>query len=98
LGDPFAPCPNYLLGYVSSMRIHIELDDELVAKVDKLSGPRGRNAFVRVAIERAVAQEQRWAALESAAGAVAEYGHGWDSNPLRWVREQRYVDNRPAHQ
>jgi metal-responsive CopG/Arc/MetJ family transcriptional regulator len=79
------------------MRIHIELDDELVANVDRLSGPGGRSTLVRVAIEQAVAQQQRWAALESAAGAVADHRHEWDSNPSRWVREQRYADHRSAH-
>src|SRR5215216_8171674 len=42
------------------MRMHIELDDELVAQIDELSGPRGRSAFVRSAIERAIRQEIRW--------------------------------------
>jgi hypothetical protein len=32
------------------MRMQIELDDELVAQIDELSGPRGRSAFVRSAV------------------------------------------------
>lgn len=77
------------------MRMHIELDDELVAKVDDLAGPRGRSAFVRSAIERAVDQELRWASLESAAGALGD-DHDWDADPAAWVREQRHADQRRA--
>ena len=78
------------------MRMHIELDDDLVAQVDALSGPRGRSAFVRAAIERAVQQERRWAAIESAAGAIGDDGHDWDEDPAAWVREQRRHDPRRA--
>ncbi len=78
------------------MRMHIELDDELVAKVDTLTGSRGRSAFVRLAIERAVEQEQRWADLDSAASTVEDGGHAWDSDPAGWVREQRRNDQRRA--
>jgi hypothetical protein len=38
------------------MRLHIELDEELVAQIEELSGPRGRSAFVRSAIERQFAR------------------------------------------
>lgn len=76
--------------------MHIELDDELVAKVDDLAGHRGRSAFVRSAIERAVDQELRWASLESAAGSLAEQQHDWDADPAAWVREQRHADQRRA--
>lgn len=78
------------------MRMHIELDDDLVAKVDELSGPRGRSAFVRAAIERAVSQELRWAQIESAAGTIRREGHDWDADPARWVRRQRHNDARRA--
>ena len=78
------------------MRMHIELDDELIAQVDALSGPRGRSAFVRSAIERAVQQERRWSAIGSAAGAIADHGHDWDDDPAAWVRDQRRSDSRRA--
>ncbi|HEY7812565.1 MAG TPA: type II toxin-antitoxin system VapB family antitoxin [Nakamurella sp.] len=76
------------------MRMHIELDEDLVAEVDALSGPRGRSAFVRAAIERAVAQERRRSAIEAAAGAIADQGHDWDDDPAAWVREQRHDTRR----
>jgi len=51
--------------------MHIELDDDLVAKVDELAGPRGRSAFVRN--EEADAVRQLFAGLDvlpSALGAI----------------------------
>ena len=78
------------------MRMHIELDDELVAKLDALAGPRGRSAFVRAALERAVRQELRWASVEAAAGAIDDEGHDWDEDPAAWVRDQRRADDRRA--
>lgn len=78
------------------MRMHIELDDALVAKVDEFAGHRGRSAFVRLAIERAVDQELRWASLESAAGTLGDQQHDWDVDPAGWVRGQRHADQRRA--
>jgi predicted transcriptional regulator len=78
------------------MRMHIELDDDLVAKVDELAGARGRSAFVRRAVQRAVSQEIRWADLEAAAGAIDDEGHEWDRDPAAWVRSQRHADARRA--
>lgn len=76
------------------MRMHIELDDDLVAQVDGLAGPRGRSNFVRVAIERAVKAERQRQALESAAGALSDSEHEWDEDLASWVREQRRGDSR----
>ena len=78
------------------MRMHIELDDDLVAQVDRIAGPRGRSGFVRTAVERAVRQEMSWAAIEAAAGAIDDEGHDWDDDPAAWVREQRRADTRRA--
>jgi Arc/MetJ family transcription regulator len=78
------------------MRMHIVFDDALVAKVDELAGPRGRSAFVRLAIERAVEQAVRWASIDEAAGAISDEGHDWDADPAAWVRGQRRADARRA--
>jgi predicted transcriptional regulator len=78
------------------MRMHIELDDRLVARVDEIAGPRGRTAFVRRAVEHALDQERRWSDIESAAGAIEPQGHDWDRDPAAWVREQRRADARRA--
>jgi Arc/MetJ family transcription regulator len=76
--------------------MHIDLDDDLVAEVDRIAGPRGRSGFVRAAVEQAVRQEVRWAAIEAAAGAIAADGHDWDDDPASWVQEQRRADARRA--
>lgn len=76
------------------MRMHIELDDRLVAKVDEMAGARGRSAFVRNAIERAVRSETRWEHLQAAAGSISDDGHEWDTDPAEWVRRQRRGDSR----
>jgi Arc/MetJ family transcription regulator len=78
------------------MRMHIELDDDLIAQVDRLAGSRGRSGFVRAAVERAVRQEIRWSATEATAGGIDDEGHDWDVNPAAWVREQRRADTRRA--
>jgi predicted transcriptional regulator len=76
--------------------MHIELDDALVQELDAVTGPRGRSAFVRQAIERALEQERRWRALDAAAGALAGAGHEWDGDTAGWVRDQRRGDARRA--
>jgi Arc/MetJ family transcription regulator len=69
--------------------MRIEISDELVAQIDKLTGSQGRSAFVRSAIERAIHQEFRWADLEATHGAIAGHDHDWDPDPAAWVRQQR---------
>lgn len=75
------------------MRLHIEMDDDLVAQIDVLAGQRGRSAFVRDAVRGAVDRERRYALLQSVAGALTE-PHEWDSDPADWVRKQRRADPR----
>lgn len=77
------------------MRMHIELDDGLVAEVDRLAGPRGRSAFVRTAIQAALRQAARWADIEATAGAL-EGDHEWDADASQWVRDQRRDASRRA--
>ena len=78
------------------MRVHIELEDELLAQVDKLAGSRGRSAFVRSAIQTAVRQASRRSHLQAAAGSISDHGHEWDDDPGAWVRQQRQADARRA--
>lgn len=75
------------------MRMHIEVDDALLAELDRAAGNRGRSAYVRSAIERALRDDRRWASLESAAGSIGE-DHEWDADPAEWVRHQRRADRR----
>jgi len=76
------------------MRLHITLDDELVAELDRRVGPRERSSFITAAVRRALAEQRNWEAIETALGAVADHGHDWDEDPAAWVRAQRAADVR----
>lgn len=78
------------------MRLHIALDDDLVADLDRRVGPRRRSAFIAQLIRRGLEDERRWDDIEAALGAIADTGHDWDENPAMWVREQRHGDVRRA--
>jgi len=80
--------------YRLHMRMHIDLDDDLVARIDRVAGPRGRSRFVRRAIETALDRRQRWELIASARGAIPEGAHEWDDDPAEWVRRQRRGDHR----
>lgn len=74
------------------MRMHIVLDDELVAELDERVGPRGRSAFIARAVARALEEERRWELLHAASGSIADRGHEWDDDPAAWVAAQRRAD------
>ena len=76
------------------MRLHIHIDDSLIAQVDEIAGPRARSEFVRKAVRVAVENQRRWTLIERAAGAVSEAPHEWDADPAEWVRRQRRGDSR----
>ena len=79
------------------MRIHLMLEDELVAELDRRAGPRRRSAFVAELIARGLEDERRWDEIESALGSVSDTGHDWDDDPGEWVRRQRRgVAQRPG--
>lgn len=71
------------------MRIHIALDDELVAELDRRAGARRRSAFVAELIKRGIEDERRWDDIEAALGSLPDSGHEWDDDPAAWVRRQR---------
>ena len=74
------------------MRIHINLDDALVAELDRRAGARRRSAFVAELIARGLEDEWRWDEIESALGSLPDTGHDWDHDPGGWVRLQRRGD------
>jgi Arc/MetJ family transcription regulator len=76
------------------MRLHIELDDELVERVDRVSGPRGRSRFIRDAVAWAIENASRAELLRSSFGSIKDSGHEWDADPASWVRDQRRSDRR----
>jgi Arc/MetJ family transcription regulator len=78
------------------MRLHIALDDALVAELDRRVGARRRSAFIAELIRRGLEDEQRWDDIESSLGRLKDTGHEWDENPAEWVRGQRRGDSRRA--
>jgi predicted transcriptional regulator len=78
------------------MRVHIALDDDLVAELDQRAGARRRSAFIAELIRRGLDDEQRWDDIEASLGQVAEGGHDWDEDPATWIRQQRRSDDRRA--
>lgn len=71
------------------MRLHITLDDDTVAALDRRAGPRRRSAFVAAAVAQALADEQRWDDLAASVGALEAVGHDWDDDAAAWTRAQR---------
>lgn len=78
------------------MRLHIVLDDELVAELDRRAGVRQRSALIAALIRRGLEDEQRWDEIEAALGTLSDQGHEWDEDPASWVRRQRRDDARRA--
>jgi metal-responsive CopG/Arc/MetJ family transcriptional regulator len=78
------------------MRLHIALDDQLVADLDSRVGPRRRSAFIAELVRRGLEDEQRWDDIETALGALSDSDHEWDDDPAAWVRSQRGSDRRRA--
>ena len=76
------------------MRIHIALEDDLVAELDRRAGARRRSAFVAELIRRGLEDERRWDDIESALGSLPDTGHDWDDDPATWVRRQRQGSRR----
>jgi hypothetical protein len=68
------------------MRMHINLDDSLVEKIDELAGPRGRSKLIREAIENEVEGRRRRAALEKLVGSLPDFAP-WMTP--EWISEQR---------
>jgi hypothetical protein len=76
------------------MRLHISLDDDLVAALDERVGARQRSSFIAAAVRRALEDEHRWELIESAIGTIGDRGHDWDDDAAGWVRAQRHADRR----
>jgi Arc/MetJ family transcription regulator len=74
------------------MRMHISLDDDLVAQLDRRVGQRRRSAFLSATIRRALDDEQRWEDIEAGLGALGDPGHEWDADPAGWVATERTGD------
>lgn len=79
------------------MRVHIQLDGELLEELDRRCGRRRRSAFIAELIRRGLDDERRWDDVEASIGALADgEDHDWDEDPAAWVRAQRHGDRRRA--
>lgn len=76
------------------MRIHVILDDDLVAEIDRRAGQRKRSEYIAGVVRAAVDDEQRWDNIEASLGALADTEHDWDEDPAAWVRSQRSDERR----
>jgi metal-responsive CopG/Arc/MetJ family transcriptional regulator len=76
------------------MRLHISLEDDLVARLDRRVGRRRRSSFISETVRRALDDEARWDDIEASLAALADAPHEWDADPARWVSEQRHADIR----
>jgi hypothetical protein len=78
------------------MRVHIQLEADLLAELDARAGRRRRSAFIAQLIRQALDDERRWDEIESVLGTLPAEGHDWDDDPAAWVRAQRHTDRRRA--
>jgi hypothetical protein len=76
------------------MRLHISLEDELVAELDRRVGKRRRSAFIARMLRRTLDDERRWDDIEASLGSIDAKGHEWDEDPAAWVHAQRFGDDR----
>jgi metal-responsive CopG/Arc/MetJ family transcriptional regulator len=74
------------------MRVHISLEDELIAQLDQRVGARRRSAFIAETLRRALEDERRWEDIEAGLGALSGSEHEWDQDPAAWVAAQRSDD------
>jgi hypothetical protein len=74
--------------------LHIALEDDLVAELDRRVGARRRSAFIAELVRRGLDDERRWDDIEASIGQIRDEGHDWDHDPAGWVRSQRRGDGR----
>jgi predicted transcriptional regulator len=70
------------------------IDDDLVERVDRVAGERGRSGWIVKVITDALDHEERWEAILDGLGSIPDTGHDWDEDPAAWVRAQRSSDPR----
>ncbi len=82
------------MGYAVAMRLHITLEERLVAELDRRVGVRERSRFIARALRRSLDDADRRDAVEAALGSIPDSGHEWDDDPAGWVRRQRADERR----
>ncbi|MGZ4109079.1 MAG: CopG family ribbon-helix-helix protein [Actinomycetota bacterium] len=76
------------------MRVHINLNEELVDEVDRRVGHRQRSAYIADAVRKQLESERRWEKIRSAYGSISDEGHPWDPDVAKWVHDSRREDPR----
>ncbi|MCL1693952.1 MAG: ribbon-helix-helix domain-containing protein [Actinomycetia bacterium] len=76
------------------MRLHILLDDDLVAEIDRRAGERKRSDFIARIVRDAIDDENRWDEIEAGLGVLTDDEHEWDADAANWVRAQRHDTSR----
>ena len=76
------------------MRVHINLDEQLLTEIDRRVGRRKRSGFIAATLRRAVEDERRWDDIIASLGKLGARDHDWDEDPAAWVRAQRRGDRR----
>jgi Arc/MetJ-type ribon-helix-helix transcriptional regulator len=71
--------------------MHISLDEELVKQIDELAGERGRSAFIREAIEKALEDRQWREAFERFVGSAPDFAPHMTPE---WIAEERMRQTR----
>jgi hypothetical protein len=74
------------------MRLHITVDDALIAELDQRAGSRRRSAYITELTRRGLEYEQRWDDIEAALGAVPDEGHRLPPASTPDERSVRAVD------
>lgn len=72
------------------MRLHILMDDELVERVDRVAGERGRTGWIVKVVREALDTEERAKTILEGLGCISDTGHEWDDDPAAWVHAQRF--------
>lgn len=76
------------------MRMHILVDDDVVERIDRIAGERGRSGWIVKVVREALDTEERWEGILAGLGSIPDTGHEWDEDPAAWVRAQRRADPR----
>lgn len=73
------------------MRMHINLDDALVKKIDELAGSRGRSRYIREAVEGKLDLDARLASRRRAFGAIPDFAPRMTPE---WISKDRKEEDR----
>lgn len=70
------------------------VEDDVVERIDRLAGERGRSGWIVKVVRDALDFEERKAAILDGLGCIPDTGHEWDEDVAGWVRAQRREDGR----